>query len=343
MSFRKNTFLSVHVIAFALFIGSVIGTNAQVLPGEGVDSGLGGNNIITGTVLLSTGERLNRRIQVKLRTMMRGDRTALSDDRGLFIFRGVPVGNYQIVIDKEPEFENFQRNIDITIQERQGGSTYTVDVRLTLKPSVQPKPATVIAELADVPQAALVHFYKGNELAGKRQFADAIQEYQKAIAIHPRFMLAYNEIGAVHLRMGEFAKADELFLAALALDPEAFSPLLNRGIALVQLKRYDVAETTLRKALSKDDKSSIAKYFYGQALANLGKFDEAVIQLEAALKDGGDAMLEAHRILAIIYNSRGNKAKAAEALENYLRIAPNAPDAEQLRQLLAQLKGNQPN
>jgi len=58
---------------------------------------------------------------------------------------------------------------------------------------------------------------------------------------------------------------------------------------------------------------------------------------------GGEAMAvamkEAHRLLAIIYSTQGDKKRQAEELEIYLKLAPTSPDAEQIRKVLAQLKG----
>jgi len=56
------------------------------------------------------------------------------------------------------------------------------------------------------------------------------------------------------------------------------------------------------------------------------------------LELGKEEMKEAHRILAIIYSSRGAKKQAAEELEAYLKLAPDAPDAEKLRATIRQLK-----
>jgi regulator of sirC expression with transglutaminase-like and TPR domain len=49
-------------------------------------------------------------------------------------------------------------------------------------------------------------------------------------------------------------------------------------------------------------------------------------------------MKEAHRLLAIIYASRGARKQAADELEAYLKLAPNAPDAEKLKDKIRQLK-----
>ena len=113
---------------------------------------------------------------------------------------------------------------------------------------------------------------------------------------------------------------------------------MNRGIVLVQMQRYGEAEPVIRAALKLQEQSPVAHYFLGQALANLGKFDEAETELVTAVKTGDPAVREAYRTLAIIYSAKGNKKAAAMQLETYLKLAPQAPDAAQLRQVIAQLK-----
>ena len=73
---RLLGFLS--VVAFVLcFITPV---SAQVfLPPGATDTGLGGGNAITGMVLLPNGQRLQRRVNIRLQTMTKGDRVATSN------------------------------------------------------------------------------------------------------------------------------------------------------------------------------------------------------------------------------------------------------------------------
>ena len=49
-------------------------------------------------------------------------------------------------------------------------------------------------------------------------------------------------------------------------------------------------------------------------------------------------MVEAHRLLAIIYSYSGDKPRAAVQLEAYLKVNPKAADAEQLRQVIQTYK-----
>jgi tetratricopeptide (TPR) repeat protein len=302
------------------------------------DSGLGGANTISGTVLGPSGQRIGKHVAVRLATPTRGDRVAVTDDFGNFAFSRVTNGDYVLYVDKESEFEPFSMNVNVFQMRGMPGQNFMVSIRLKSKPSDLGKPAVVDAKSAEVPKAAVDHFNKAVKLAEAGDRKAAIEELEKALAEHPRFMLAHNEIGVQYMRMNELGKADAALLEALKIEPEAFTPLVNRGIVLFMQKRYGEAEPGLRSAVRINGDSAVAHYFFGQVLANLGKFVEAEKELVTALRTGGPEMREAYRLLAIIYSYSGDKERAAGALETYLKLAPNAPDAEQLRQTLKRLK-----
>src|SRR6185369_7918331 len=99
----RNLLKFLSVIAFTLSF--VIPLTAQVfLPPGATDTGLGGGNAITGMVLLPNGQRLQRRVTIRLQTMTKGDSVTTTDEYGKFAFRGLVNGEYTIVIDKEKEF-----------------------------------------------------------------------------------------------------------------------------------------------------------------------------------------------------------------------------------------------
>jgi len=325
------------VVAFALCV--VIPIRAQVfLPPGATDTGLGGGNAITGMILLPNGQRLQRRISIRLQTMTKGDRVTTTDEYGKFAFRGLISGEYTVVIDREKEFEPFRQSVEIRQYRGTAPQNYTLNIRLSLKEEIKLKPAVLNAELANVPERALVHYNNAAEQAKKNDHPAAIEELKLAIKEHPSFMLALNELGVQYLKVNQLQNADEAFQAALKIDPESFPAMINRGIANFMMERYGEAVPILRKALKKNDQSAVGHYFLGQALANLGLFDDAEKALLASLTLGKEEMKEAHRMLAIIYSSRGAKKQAADELETYLKLAPNVPDAEKLREKIRQLR-----
>jgi tetratricopeptide (TPR) repeat protein len=324
------------VVLFALCF--VIPVKAQMISPTAGDTGLGGGNAITGMILLSTGQRLERRVTIRLQTMTRGDRVAMTDDYGKFAFQGLVSGDYTLVIDKEKDFQPFSQVVTVIQPRGFPPQTYNLSLRLIPKPGIAGKPGVINAELANVPKPALDMYNKAIELAKNGDRAGAILQLQGAVAEYPEFMLAYNEMGVQYMRLDDLQKSDDALKKALKIDAKAFVPLMNRGIVLVMLKRYADAEPLLREVVKMKNDQAVGHYFLGQAVANLGNFDEAEKELATAIKLGGDEMKEAHRLLAIIYSARGDKKHAIVELETYLRLVPTTPDAEQLRNVILKLK-----
>ena len=331
--------INVQILATLWFVAVLSITAVSQLPGEGTPTGLGGGNTIYGQVISPGNQPMGRRISVRLVTESRGDRIAVTNERGVFAFTGVPSGVYTIVIEKEEPFEPFSQMVEVVQLAGSPPSTYPLSIRLKLKPSAIGKPSVVNTAFAGVPKEAIEHYEKAALAAKNGKRDESIAQLKSAVAIHADFMVAHNELGIQYMKGGDLVNAEAAFAQVLRIQPEAETPTLNRGMILVELKRYEDAEPLLRKSVKTNPKSALARYFLGTALANLGKFDEAQNELTAALAAGGPEMKEGHRVLAIIYSSKGDKKRAAKELEAYLKLAPDAPDAEILKQMIKQWKG----
>ncbi|HXD32084.1 MAG TPA: tetratricopeptide repeat protein [Pyrinomonadaceae bacterium] len=327
------------LVLFSLLL--VVRVTAQGIPqgAASTDTGLGGVNTISGMIVSSTGERITRRVSVRLQSMTRGDRISTTDENGNFVFRGVPSGDYVVVIEKEKDFEPFSQTVSVIQPRAMPPQNYYLSIRLTSRPGITGTPGVINVDLAKVPKPTLAKYNKAIELAKNGDRRGAISQLQDAIAEYPEFALAYNEMGVQYMKLNELQKSDEALQEALKIDAHAYMPLMNRGIVLVMLKRYKDAEPLLREAVKLKSDQAVGHYFLGQTVANLGNFDEAEKELSAAIKLGGNEVKEAHRLLAIIYSSRGAKKDAIVELETYLRLAPTTPDAEQLRSVIRKLKG----
>ena len=101
------------LVLFSLLV--VVRVAAQGIPqgAASTDTGLGGVNSISGSLVSSTGQRIERRVSVRLRSMTRGDRISTTDENGNFVFRGVPSGDFVVVIEKEQDFEPFSQNVSV--------------------------------------------------------------------------------------------------------------------------------------------------------------------------------------------------------------------------------------
>lgn len=336
----------VALFAILLFVLSTIRVNAQGIPNGSAttDTGMGGVNAITGTVIVSNGQRIERRITVRLQSMLAGDRVTTTDEYGNFKLNGLPSGDYTIVINKEKDFEPFTQVVTIIQPRGMPPQTYFVSLRLKPKAGTDAPPAVINTEFVNVPKAAMEYLKKAGELSKVDDHKGAIEQLELAIKEYPQFAYAYSEIGDQYVSLHDYEKADAAYVESLKIKPDAYGPMLNHGIILYNQKKYGEAEPVFRIAIALKEKSQSAPahYFRGQSLAYLGKFDEAEKELNLALSLGGDAMAdslkEAHRLLAIIYSTRGDKKRQVDELETYLRLAPKAQDAEQLKALVQRLK-----
>jgi tetratricopeptide (TPR) repeat protein len=339
MMFAKSILRLLLAVLCALCFASSAMSQVLLPPG-GVDTGLGGANAITGTVLLSTGQRLQSHVSVRLQTMTKGDRVAVTDDNGNFVFRQLPNGSYTVVIDKEKDYEPVRQVVDI----RQFGGAppqnYNLNIRLEVKGGATAKAGLLNAELANVPPNALASYQKALQSAQAGKNKEAIDQFKQAISEYPDFMLAYNELGVQYLAVGDLAKAEESLTAALKLKPDAFEPLMNYGITLVRLNRFSEAIPQLRAAIKQKEQSPVGHFYLGRALAYQQRYDDAIVELNLAIQLGGDQMKEGHRYLAAIYNQKGDKQRAISELETYLKLAPNSKDADHLREIIRDLRNS---
>lgn len=314
---------------------------------ESGELGTGGRHTIQGRLFLPSGRKLDRRVRVRLSGVRGGENSTLTDDNGAFTFRRLTAGSYTLTVEGGREFETASETVDVFDGPRrtdQPGQVFTVQIRLEERrtASDSARPGVVSASEA-VPAEARERYAKALEASAAGDHKRAVKELKAALEIHPRFPLALNELGAQHMRLGQLDEADDAFDSAVKLSPDEPVLRINYGILLVRRKRYAEAEKQLARAVALDEKNAAARLHRGHALIRLGRGAEAESELLLAVKLGGAAAALAHRYLGALYVERGDDAHAAAALEEYLRLAPNAADAEQVRAVLAGLKPSKKN
>jgi tetratricopeptide (TPR) repeat protein len=321
-----------------LFLTPLISARAQS-GGKYDTTGTGGRHTIQGRVYLPTQTQEGILIKVKIDSTNSTGLSVVADPDGAFTFRNLEPGPYYLTVDAGDNFEVYKDTINIDREISRTPRTLTVPVYLRLKPNRPLNSGTVDASLAGAPKPALELFEKARELARTGDSNAAIQQLKEAISLHPSFGLAYNEMGVQYLKLGQLEQAIEALGSAVKLAPEAFSPRLNYGIALLNKKEFSKAEAELRQALKKNESSPTAHLYLGITLISLRKHGEAEKELQRAITLGGDEMSLAHYYLGGIYWGRREYKQAADELETYLRLAPQSPDAERLRNTIKELRG----
>ncbi len=106
--------------------------------------------------------------------------------------------------------------------------------------------------------------------------------------------------------------------------------LLDRAATALKRGELDMAITAARAAVEADALSAEAHLVLARALLQRGQRDDAVSELKRALQlDAGNAA--AHLELGFCAAARGDFTEAEACWDRYLRLAPDAGDAERVR------------
>lgn len=298
-----------------------------------------GRHSISGMVFSAEGRPLNKPIRIKLAASLGSEVITMTSDEGKFTFSRLPNGSYTISIDEDRDHGAASTSIDIYASA--DDPPQELMVTLQLEPKKGPgKPAVVDANTAGVPKAARVFYEKAQEIAKTGDHKGAIVLLEKAVAEYPAFLAAYEDLGVEYMLTNDLAKADTALAGALKIKPDAFQALINRGVVLMRLNRPGEAEPLLEQATKVNAGSAIAFYHLGRAELALKLLDGAEAALRTSLRIDEKGMNEAHRTLAKVYIDKFQDANAADELEAYLRNDPKAPDADQLRKAIEQLRAN---
>ncbi len=113
------------------------------------------------------------------------------------------------------------------------------------------------------------------------------------------------------------------------------------GNALMDSNRFGEAADAYQKALALDPKNVDVRVDRGTCLKNSGRPQQAVEEYRKAIRLNPNHVY-AHRNMGVVLAFDLNEKKeAAREFEKYLELAPNAPDAGEIRQMVQKLKSGQ--
>lgn len=110
--------------------------------------------------------------------------------------------------------------------------------------------------------------------------ADAVAKYESILKISPLLGAAYNNLGALYVRHGEYQKATEVLERGLKVDPKMESAAALLGIAQYEMRSYPAARKSLESALRLNPKDAHAELFLANALVQMGELNEATRHLQ---------------------------------------------------------------
>ena len=246
-----------------------------------------------------------------------------------------------------------------------------IELYRQLKLAKQPSFDPMTDEIDALYSGGLPHLTKGTSLLQQGKLREAAAEFEAALKVNPKLVMAHINLIAVYGQLGLADKARDHFRSAVSLDPGWVEAYFNWGMFLLQNgnKRVEAAKmfekalevnpnyadahVQLASLLDEAGRSREAAAHYLRALqvnsdhrqahfllahnlAHDNRFDEAILHLIETIKIEDDRTPVCMRALALAYEGAGNRERALY----YIRQARDRAAALGMRDLLSQIEGD---
>jgi Tfp pilus assembly protein PilF len=279
----------------------------------------------------------------------------VTNNEGDFVFSGLSENSYTLTVSA-PDYGPANERVEFvrSVGANDPGEVRTVEIVL-LSNANSRTARREVSFVQNVPREASDKFALGMQSLKDRQAQEAVTYLEQAIAIFPdyfdaRFALAnelileskltaaivhldqarrinpkddrtYQAFGIILMRQQKYAVAARIFAEASQLNPREINYLVLQGTALIdQAARIDP-----KKSPAAADERNYA-------------FSEAESVLNKAYNLSGKKLASVHLQMARLYEKKGDPARAASELEQYLRQSPNDQKAEQIREAITKLR-----
>jgi Tfp pilus assembly protein PilF len=190
-------------------------------------------------------------------------------------------------------------------------------VGLATGPERGTKPASNVVSVKTlrIPAAALKEMRKSDQALLAGDVRGSAEYLEKMLVYTPDLAVAHNSLGARYVNLREYEKAIGEFQKAVALDPKYRMAVDNIAVTLCVQHKYQEAEPVARWALQIEPEAASSKYLLGSILITQEKSSEEATKL---LESVTEHYPRARLFLAKALESRGELDQAVEQLKLYM-------------------------
>jgi len=172
------------------------------------------------------------------------------------------------------------------------------------------------------------------ELYNQGDNRGAIEILEKLVKEHGSSPDVWNLLGQADYKIGAFGRAREAFDQLLSFRPDSADAHAKLAYTLILASEPEQAVSNAQRAIELGDQSAEPHYAIAEANLRVGNFEKAIDESNQALKmvnvGFGPALIT--RSMALYRLNRF--AESVSALEDWLKVNPNDPDAEVWREQL---------
>ncbi len=169
------------------------------------------------------------------------------------------------------------------------------------------------------------------------RYDEAIVEFGEVKDMLESYPNVHYHLAKVYIAKSDIPKAEEMAKKELELNPNLDSSHFIMGEVYIIKGQYRDAILKFEKAISLNPKSVEAIVAMSEIRIRQNYANEAVDLLNRALKEDMNNP-KIHKLLGDAYRAAGQRSLAREKYEDYLKLAPTAPDLNLIESLIRNLK-----
>jgi len=199
---------------------------------------------------------------------------------------------------------------------------------------------TFSATSAFAPKDARKAYEKGKDLNKKKKLEAAEKELVKATTDYPKYAAAWYELGTVYQQQSKMDAAKNAYESSVKADEKFIVPYAQLARIAASEKKWDDTAKYSSRVIKLNPFFSPEIYFLSSiANLNMNKIDVAEENAREAEKmDPKHQNPRIAALLGVILVQKQDYKGAAEQMRAYLKLAPNASDADKVRDQLAQIE-----
>ncbi len=270
-----------------------------------------------------------------------------TDSTGRYSFRNLSFGTFQVrVVTSGTNFVSQTIRVSLYPASIQGAGAHYEQLDLMLKTASETKgvPATktrtVFAQ--EVPPSAKKLFETAIVRLDSHDSETGLAKLKEALTVFPPYYLALERLGVEYLKLKRYEEAATTLNKAIEVNPTGAPSLYALGVVRYQAKQWAAAADVLQRSLILEPESANAAFMHlylGLAQLKTERLSEAETHLKRAIEIGGERVpVDVHMYLAECYDKNKRYKEAADELELFLKLAPDARDAANIRNLITKLR-----
>jgi tetratricopeptide (TPR) repeat protein len=291
-------------------------------------------------VLSATGGHAPARLQVQLMQAMNNFPVAMdfTNSSGTAEFDNLQPGQYSVRVSGKGIKTTKSGVIELNDWNVFMSTTVVVESASADQPGEPRGGAAVAAADLNVPEKAVKEYDRGNEEMAKKHWSKAIDHFDKAIAIHPKYSAAYNNMAVSYGQTGQKDRQREALQKAISANDHCVPALVNLAHLDFADKHVSQADDLLNKAVAADPTNVEALSFLAEVQVQEGHYQQAIEVAQKVHSLPHQHFAIVHYTAASAYEHEGLIPEAIAELHVYLQEEPQGPRADLVRKVLPDLE-----